>query len=1759
MKKFKKILAMVLSLSIMLNNAPISVFAEDAAAEEPVVEETQGEEQVIEEEEASLETDFIIEEESEEEAIVEDTIVEEESEEVVELEETPVDQQEFSDVQEENPVEEQEEEPVKEEKTESAKFVQFNLTKSTNNEEETGVETSDDQLMLAASDATAASFDEFVRAFALDCGRLYFSVDQIKEIIDEMAKYDYTHLTLAFGNSGFRFLLDDMTIGTYSSDNVKAAILEGNTYYTNNDGHNAVGSNSSNPVNTCLTQTEMDAIIAYANEKGIAIIPALNSPGHMNTIVYAMGKLGIENAGYPVNSSYNSESTININNANVTDFVTTLIQKYIEYFQNKGCTMFNLGADEFANDPTDDVKLGFTETVKTGFINYVNSVAEKISEAGMIPMMFNDGYAWSDANFNKDIVVCYWTSGAVSSTAIANAGHNVINNSQRYYYVLGEPFGTAANSWCSYASATNGVNNVPVTTLIDDGNAGEKLVGVQMFLWCDFTDEVYDETEETKVKTLIRTLAENNESYFEIPAEPEVRDITVSVNQTTTDTISGHVYTDYEIADDSKVSVELETIPGVSKESVSTTPTTELEDGATYIIRISGTSYALSNQKSTGNFNKGLAIQENKLTVNDNHLWKLEVSGTGYKLKNGNNYLSLDRESASIDSTGEIFSFIQSGSGWQIVDNEGYAFNALGGLNNLSLGGWSYYENPLTMELYKVITATETSTEVTFTGLEVGETTVTVGHVTYNVNVVAEDVSKVSLTWHSWLSNYSVHPEGTGANNCNSQLGVAYEHVLSASKEGVNSEEGISFSTLVDSTGDWRWEEGAQTVYWKSTVLPYESRQEGNGTTDSSMSGTDFTYIRYWDGMWSYSSDRQSWAEIEDSDEVCAYYLQETEVTAEVDTFVKDWAFTSSTAAGTGEGRYQKALSFAVVYEDGTLNPSENLIYANSTLIYWDNLEHLGFLRVGVNEVYNVKKITYTFGERETTSRTTNWQDNDTIVWNKTMIDGKAWYDETVCWDESYETEPVVNGQNLISKIYAGEATEILNGNVTNYNGTWGANDAVLILIYIEPVVTEDSLNVIYYDEKFNDTLYSYTISVNSGENFNDNIVEVSTENIKDPGAFAGNTERIDVNGYGIRNIKDVIRAFQTDLTQIPAAIGKYNSELYKYTGSEITEDGKTLYLYYNIDTEVLSPNLVADFGVPLIFELNDIVGENQESLVKEVTVNKQTKYGTLSYDEEEKLFIYTPTTILQGIDVLSINILFDGKYSVTTTNVGVTPATTVHYEESFVNWDSKWDLSEPDSSLIQRTETLGGKIHNYGYDPMYEDTSGASNGTNASADEIGAKGTFTFTGNGIQIFANSTESTGYVTVQVTNSSGAIVNYSMVDTIVAEGTTSATAGQTGSLYGLPVVSLIDLQNIPHDTYTVTIRKVMDSKPVYIDGIRVFNTIKDTSNFIDDLEDNPNFYELRDMVLHAIGTANNKNVEEYSEDYKTMINQVYDATKGATAIITDETVDYANSATVQDLLDNGPKNELYLYANQTLTFKVKTNRVMQIGLKAPNGATEASVSVAGGTDILPQNNTIDLNTSVDMFYSLVGKAKEETTYTIQITNNGTKILSVTLLKICDDPNAAFVELTAEDIESILFVNNEVETPEVVEPEIGTPEIEKPEVETPDVIDPEINTPEINNPEVDTNGSEVTNPEAPEGGVANEGNTSSDSDETVEPDNSEVKEELTPDTETTEDEETVTPSETEELPEAEVSTGIIARIIQAILGFFASLAKWFAGLF
>ena len=494
--------------------------------------------------------------------------------------------------------------------------------------------------------------------------------------------------------------------------------------------------------------------------------------------------------------------------------------------------------------------------------------------------------------------------------------------------------------------------------------------------------------------------------------------------------------------------------------------------------------------------------------------------------------------------------------------------------------------------------------------------------------------------------------------------------------------------------------------------------------------------------------------------------------------------------------------------------------------------------------------------------------------------------------------------------------------------------------------------------------------------------------------------------------------------------------------------------------------NIVIDFGQKV-----EYTGLTEAEL-KYVSVGNEVdytaKYGTVtveglgdvksdgknSYYESYKV-TYTPTEILQEPDAVQLY----GTYLDTETGETVRkvingflvyPATTVYYEETFLNNTNGWNIADK-SYMTQAFEYLGqaeydtngtltgykeAQQHVYGYDPIYAGSAdskiNASGGTEASSTTVGAVATFTFTGTGFAVYANCSVDSGYVAVQVKDANGKSVKLYTVDTKVAAGKTDATSGQKGAEYHLPIVSNLSLD---HGTYTVTIRKVANVE-VKIDGIRIYNTVEDSSVFTVDLEDNPAFYEMRDYVLNAMAVDTGYTISEASKQVYTAISEDGEA---PSAVILDNKNQAVN---VEDLLKNGPKNELFLYPGQTLAFNVTTNREIQIGLKAPSSATSYKIK---------DGDTQYLYTSVDMFYKIADQGGNEHTFTI--TNTGSDILSVTNLKICDDPNAAMAPLTEEDIRvALLAMGFEDDTPipeTPTEPEI--PEETEPEI--PEETEPE----------------------------------------------------------------------------------------------------------
>lgn len=333
----------------------------------------------------------------------------------------------------------------------------------------------------------------------LDCGRKYYSVDSIKQIIDNASAAGFNYIQLAVGNDGLRFLLDDMSLTvngtTYGSDAVKEAIQTGNTTYN--------ASKSYKSDKNELSESEMDAIIAYAASKGMGVIPCVNTPGHMDAILSAASSLTGTNCSYS-----SSARTIDVTNTTAVAFTQALLQKYITYFAGKNCKLFNMGADEYANDKFTGGSMGFGNLQSTGkyryYVQYVNQLAAKIKAADMTPMAFNDGIYFnnntSSGEFDTDIVICYWSSGwsgytPMSASDLASKGFQLINTNGSYYWILG-------GNQCDAKTASN--FDKTAFPGKDNTDTINNPAGSMFCIWADYPGA---ETEESVISKTADTIA----------------------------------------------------------------------------------------------------------------------------------------------------------------------------------------------------------------------------------------------------------------------------------------------------------------------------------------------------------------------------------------------------------------------------------------------------------------------------------------------------------------------------------------------------------------------------------------------------------------------------------------------------------------------------------------------------------------------------------------------------------------------------------------------------------------------------------------------------------------------------------------------------------------------------------------------------------------------------------------------------------------------------------------------------------------------------------------------------------------------------------------------------------------------------------------------------------------------------------------------------------------------------------------------------
>ena len=1487
----------------------------------------------------------------------------------------------------------------------------------------------------------------------LDCGRKYFSVNSIKQIIDNASAAGFNYIQLAVGNDGLRFLLDDMSLTvngtTYSSQQVSAAIHAGNEAYHNFDVDE-------------LTQPEMDEIIAYAASKGMGVIPCVNTPGHMDAILSAATALTGKDCSYS-----GSARTIDVTNATAVAFTQALLQKYVSYFAGKGCEYFNMGADEYANDKFTGGSMGFGNLQSTGkysyYVTYVNAVAKMVKDAKMTPMAFNDGIYFnsntSSGTFDTDILICYWSNGWSSYTPmpaanLAAMGFKLINTHGDYYWVLGKsdwqcspekakgfnyktfqggtidnPAGSMFCIWCDYpgAGTDTSVVNKTADTIAAFGKVLPKVKpveGVKNVTKTDVTTGVsvtapdltgltvkeaaapsIDTAAEGKVLAYDVTPTTESGNYaeaasvsFKTPGgwdTSRVRGFVVNTDGTVTDGLTGVVENGsftftaphFSVMGIYQLSADAPTETKDINVAVGGTATVTVKD-----VNLAGTYHteneSIATVTVTGQDAVESSVKYNKTSVSYSTLAGSNTSWTEtqYFYKVDGNYYPV---------------YAYCNDDWSFLDYYYYyvGYYKDGGITQVVNGETS--DKSITVYIKSSTDAVPASSTITFTGKSVGDTSVTIGGVKYNIHVTekAPDnaLTDTSINLEYWITNNKVYD--------GSQTAANQYQTITTSTNGVTTAEGVALADLAPNPA-YSFFDGTVTVYyWQAMRLDASKQQTDASGVDQTAEGTTLTHVRYHSGAWQYKTADGVWHYFEAGDQLVAYYLQKTEVTKEIDTYVKDWGYsTGSTTPNTSSGKGQVALTIAVVYPDGTVSPTEGEMYSKSTTIfnYWDGRD-IGIVAPVNNSNYSISKITVTDGTRTDNTSSNQWYISDTIEWNKTPnAAGKEWYDETEVWNKSSGTTPMVNGKN--SKI------------------TWSAkNTAKLVLIYLEPIEKETNLNVQYIDLNANNNVfhsYQIVMTYNQGypePTFTDKLMLNNTV-IGDKGPWngskAGDENYLSDDAYVV-NAAGTEQKFKKDITTIPGINGIYASGLYQYARADISKDGKTLRLYYDLN-QAAGKTFVVDFGLPVQIPFSDFRITNPSGIKvsfdeKDPNVTKrQGNYGNGEIDMVNRIVTYTLTKTLDAKVAVPIYVT-DTQGKKLVQNVYIIPASNVYYEDSLAAFTNgkgaalgaDWSIVDNDGNaatektgVYQALEELGkGDRTPYGNDGAYDNSSMLSMGTAHKVTVTAAMAAkwskddtasawptaqFTFKGTGFDIISLTNNKSGAIFVDVYKAGEEKPTYSyIVDNYYGYNYNKDTgkwevvnSGTENALYQIPVMKVTGLD---YGEYNAVVTVFYDGLfnhtgdtqySFWLDAIRIYDPMGvDRTEYKDDHEGYPQYIKLRDTLVD--GTAKPDGTD------KTVF-----IDGGSTA---DIMTTYANY---------GPNNEVYLMKGQAITFKIPQNAnvdSIQIGAKAPDGK---SAQMVVNTD-----NPVEISTATEMYYQIANAGGQFT-----ITNTGDGILSLTNLKI-----------------------------------------------------------------------------------------------------------------------------------------------------------------
>lgn len=299
------------------------------------------------------------------------------------------------------------------------------------------------------------------RGLMVDIARKYFTAGWIEARLREMADLKLNELGLHFSDDqGFRIA---------------------------SDSHPEVVSAQH------LSKAEVRRIVSLAQSLHIAVVPEIDSPGHLGAVIDAHPDLQLVSA-----TGRRPRGTVDISNPASAKIVDELLREYTGLFPG---AYWHLGGDEYVALMSSNPEATYPQLARAATAEYgpsgrvqdlatgwLNARAAVVRPTGKALRAWNDGFFTGGVTSPaKDLQVAYWTgaeNGARTPTSYLSAGRRLLNYNDKYlYYILGQPRGqTYPTGRRIYAEWTPLVlrGTTPVPARYD-----AQVLGGSFAVWCD--------------------------------------------------------------------------------------------------------------------------------------------------------------------------------------------------------------------------------------------------------------------------------------------------------------------------------------------------------------------------------------------------------------------------------------------------------------------------------------------------------------------------------------------------------------------------------------------------------------------------------------------------------------------------------------------------------------------------------------------------------------------------------------------------------------------------------------------------------------------------------------------------------------------------------------------------------------------------------------------------------------------------------------------------------------------------------------------------------------------------------------------------------------------------------------------------------------------------------------------------------------------------------------------------------------------------